>query len=232
MDARTPTSISLDEALERTLQAVGLRSSSGNPWLRCALGSVNALLDDHGQCELKAAANALSMVVRNPQYDSLVRRMSSLAKEEMHHYRIVRQVLVSRGQTPSRPEANPYMKELGRGRRGRDEALLDDLIIAAIVEARSCERFVVLAHALDGPAAATVEGAGELAALYGRLAKSECGHARLFLNLAHEYFEVDLVARELDRRLELESQILAELSVTARMHGGMAGGGEQLADPG
>jgi tRNA 2-(methylsulfanyl)-N6-isopentenyladenosine37 hydroxylase len=214
--------MSLDEALERTLQAVGLGSHSGDPWLRCALGSVNALLDDHGQCELKAAANALSIVVRNPQHDLLVRRMSGLAKEEMHHYRIVRQVLVSRGQTPSRPEANPYMRKLGRGRRGRDEALLDDLIIAAIVEARSCERFVVLAHALGGPASATVEEAGALTALYGRLAKSESGHARLFLNLAHEYFEADLVAHELGRRIELESQILALLPATARMHGGMA----------
>jgi tRNA-(ms[2]io[6]A)-hydroxylase len=211
--------LSVEAALQRTLETVPLLSSSADPWLACALADLDALLDDHAQCELKAAANALSMVARHPQHELLVRRMSSLAKEEMHHYRIVRRALVERGGTPSRLAANPYMKELGRGRLGGEFALLDDLILAAIVEARSCERFVVLSRALlaDGAPAPA-----ELGALYGRLARSESGHARLFLDLARQFFDPARVEPELARRVALEEQVLTVLPASPRMHGGMA----------
>jgi tRNA-(ms[2]io[6]A)-hydroxylase len=204
-------------ALARTLEAVPLASRSGDPWLAVALADLSALLDDHCQCELKAAANALSLVARHPGRDALVARMSSLAKEEMHHYRIVRHHLRSRGGVPSRPVANPYVQALGRGGLGGEQALLDDLLTAALVEARSCERFVVLAEAM-----AHDPRPSELASLYERLARSESGHAKLFLDLAREAYGSDMVEEELGRRVQREAEILASLPATARMHGGMA----------
>ncbi len=218
-EGRSLDSEALELALDRTLSTVPLRGRSGSPWLEVALADRRALLDDHCQCELKAATSALSLVARFPGHDSLVAKMSSLAKEEMHHYRIVRQVLGRRGASPSRLQANPYMKALGRGRSGGERALVEDLVIAAVVEARSCERFVVLARALS-----TGESADpELAALYLRLARSESGHARLFLDLAREYYSPSAVADEVGVRIEVEAEALAQLPPTPRMHGGMSG---------
>jgi len=209
---------STEVALQRTLAAVPLASRSGDPWLSAVLANPLALLDDHAQCELKAAANALSMVARHPEHEILVRRMSSLAKEEMHHYRIVRHALLERGGTATRLAANPYMKEIGRGRLGGEFALLDDLVLAALIEARSCERFVVLASALVGNSSSDVA----LSELYARLARSESGHARLFLDLARALFEEARVQTEVARRVTQESEVLRRLPATARMHGGMA----------
>ena len=211
-----------DPALARVLAQVPLRSTTSARWVGVALSDVDALLDDHCQCELKAATNALALVGRHPDRDELVRAMASLAKEEMHHYRIVRRVLLERGGRVHRPVANPYVKGLSAHRLGGEHALLDDLLVAALVEARSCERFVALAHGLRaGRGAEDWEGREALASLYARLARSESGHARLFLDLSRRYFGPSLVGRELERRLDLEAAVLAELPPTPRMHGGM-----------
>lgn len=209
--------------LARATEVVPLGCATRDVWVRAALADVNALLDDHAQCELKAATNALAMVGRHPEHDDLVRRMSSLAKEEMVHYRMVRQVLLDRGGTLSRPIANPYMKGIARDRRGGAYTLLDDLLVCAVIEARSCERFVALVHGLRAPGAPPLPDRETLAAFYARLARSESGHATLFVRLAQSIFDPDLVEHELRRRVEIEASTIESLPVTARMHGGHRG---------
>lgn len=200
-----------EPALATVLESVPLQSATANGWVRVATADLDSLLDDHAQCELKAASNALALVGRHPEHDALVKRMAALAREEMLHYRMVRDRLVARGGHPTRPAANPYVKGLGAERLGGRFALLDDLLVAALIEARSCERFVVLSRAIDDP---------ELARFYARLARSESGHARLFLDLAAGLFDPDQVGRELDRRARIEARVLEELVATPRMHGG------------
>ncbi len=209
-----------EHALASATGAVPLACPTRERWVCAALAAPETLLDDHAQCELKAASNALAILGRNPERDELVRAMSALAKEEMVHYRLVRSRLLERGGRPSRPVASPYLKGLGRARRGGAYTLLDDLLVAALVEARSCERFVVLARGLRGPAGVRVDGSEELAAFYERLARSESGHAQIFTGLAERYFDPEEVASELRRRSEIEAEILESLPVTPRMHGG------------
>ena len=211
--------------LARATSAVPLLSATRDVWVRAALSAPLELLDDHCQCELKAASNALALVGRNPEHDDLVKAMSALSKEEMVHYRIVRKQLLDRGGKVTRPLANPYVKGLGRERLGGGFSLLDDLVVAALVEARSCERFVALASGLERFTELPVERREELASLYARLAQSESGHARLFVELAEGVFEPALVARELERRAGIEAKVLEEIPVTARMHGGHGSGG-------
>mgnify|MGYP001054769290 CR=1 FL=1 len=209
-----------EKALATVTASVPLACPTRDVWVKAALADVNALLDDHAQCELKAASNALAMVGRFPDNDELVRRMAGLAKEEMVHYRMVRHELIGRGGTPKRPVANPYMKGMARDRLAGSKALLDDLLVCALIEARSCERFLVLARALRSPEAVNVADAGELAYFYERLARSESGHAHLFVALAEDAFDHDLVRNELLRRSSIEAATIESLPVTPRMHGG------------
>jgi tRNA-(ms[2]io[6]A)-hydroxylase len=197
--------------LRAVIRSVPLHSPTSGRWTTAAVADLDALLDDHAQCELKAASNALALVGRHPEHDELVRSMSALAREEMIHYRMVRDRLIARGGRPTRPRPNAYVRGLGSGRSGGEFALLDDLLIAALIEARSCERFVVLGRRIQSP---------DLAAFYARLARSESGHAHRFVALAGELFDPGLVGTELERLSHIESRILEELPVSARMHGG------------
>jgi tRNA-(ms[2]io[6]A)-hydroxylase len=199
--------------LEVVIRSVPLHCATPKAWVEVALADPLALLDDHAQCELKAASNALAMVGRFPGHDQLVKKLSALAREEMIHYRMVRDLLIQRGGTPTRPLPNPYVKGLGAQRKGGDFALLDDLLVGALIEARSCERFVALYRAL---------GDDPLGAFYARLARSESGHANLFLGLADSVFEPALVRTELERRCRIEAEVLEGLPVAPRMHGGHA----------
>jgi len=216
-------------ALERTLGIVPLRTRTSAAWLRIALNDLPTLLEDHRQCELKAAANALALIGRNPGKNVLVDRMQRLAKEELQHFQLLRELLAARAIEARAPQRSPYMSGLHAGHRDPIPALLDALLISALVEARSCERFAALALGLkqdvsvagpELPATATGPESENLAQTYENLARSESGHAATFLDLATRYFEPNLVEKELARRLDLEAEILAEIPVRARMHGG------------
>lgn len=210
-----------DEApLAVVIRTVPLHCATSRIWVNAALARPLELLDDHAQCELKAASNALALVGRHPGNDELVRRMSALAREEMLHYRMVRQILLDRGGVPTRPLPNPYVKGLSAQRRGGEFALLDDLLVAALIEARSCERFVALYRGLRVDPPVDLPGPEPLAAFYERLARSESGHANLFLALAESIFDPGLVREELTRRGRIEAEVLEGLPVSPRMHGG------------
>ena len=215
-----------ERALQRALKAVPLASATGTQWCATAEHDTATLLEDHCQCELKAASNALALIGRNPEKNELVERMQKLAKEELQHYEIVRQLMANRGMKHHRPQQSPYMKGLNGGRQGGAMALLDSLLISAVVEARSCERFLALTQAFRRPAA---ESAGsrdetlaceELAQMYENLARSESGHAWVFVELARLYYDPELVETELGRWVAHEAKVLESVPLTARMHGG------------
>lgn len=189
-------------------------------WVTKALNDLDAVLIDHAHCELKAAQNALSLVPRalsRPMADALL----SLADEEMRHVRQVLDELDRRGLRLGTPPPDPYAAELrtlaNRSRPGaRDarQALLDRLLVAALIEARSCERFRLLADGLAGA------GQAELAAFYEELFEAEARHYRVFTELSAEAAGDRAIARQRLGELALaEGQVCDKLGAAAAIHG-------------
>ncbi len=179
-------------------------------WLAVALEQFDQVLVDHAHCEKKAAATAMALVASYPERERLVRRLSALAIEEIRHFRAVHQLMRARGIVLSRDEGDPYVKALlGHMRHAREERLLDRLLVAGVIEARSHERLGLLAGALRDP---------ELAAFYANLARVEAGHADLFVNLALAYGKPDEAHARLSQLLGIESEILAALPIRPRIH--------------
>lgn len=144
-------------------------------WLEWALSEQTKLLWDHGNCEKKAAASALSLMVHYPQHQRLVYRMSRLAREELRHFEQVQKIITRRELPYMIVPAARYAARLRKAMR-KDEPgrLIDQLIVGAFIEARSCERFECLAPHLDD----------ELGKFYSGLLESEARHYAEYLELA------------------------------------------------
>lgn len=157
---------------------LGLATPTDDAWIDAALADVASLLCDHAHCEMKAASNAMSLAVRHGDRPELVQALTALAEEELAHFRRVHQMLIERGIPLGNPPVDPYAAtlrrlahELGQFR----SPLVDRLLIGALIEARSCERFRLLSERAPE---------SELRALYHELLASEAGHYRTFLDLA------------------------------------------------
>lgn len=183
-------------------------------WAPAALAQPLALLSDHAYCELGAAAAAQGLLARRPEDSALVERLGAHAAEELRHFRQVHRLLVELGGVLGPVRRNPYAEGLlahvERGAAG----FLDRLLVFALIERRSLERFELLA-------AASTPG-DRLGALYRELAPSEAGHAALFVELARERTDDAELERRLWRWIEREAALLATLPAGARIH---AGGG-------
>ena len=144
------------------------------------------LLVDHANCEKKAASTALAMLFRYEEHDELTERLSRLAREELRHFEQVRQLLRQRGIAWRRVPASRYAAGLAEAVRATEPGrLVDRLIVGAFIEARSCERFALLAPRLDP----------ELGRFYGGLLASEARHFRHYLALARGFAAVGLEDR-------------------------------------
>jgi tRNA-(ms[2]io[6]A)-hydroxylase len=190
-----------------------LRSSTHPRWFEAGAADLQALLSDHLHCERKAAENALSLVRRYPHRADAVAALSRLAHEETSHVVQVAGLIARRGFTPRADTPNRYARQLLAAVRGREpERLLDALLVAAFIEARSHERLGLLA------AGFARAGEGDLAAFYQALATAEERHAEIFIQLAAPL----VTAAALDDRLAelgaLEAEIVAALPLAARVH--------------
>ncbi|MCP3917548.1 MAG: hypothetical protein GY711_18545 [bacterium] len=185
-------------------------------WVARVAAEPLALLSDHALCELKAAASAQSLIAKNPERRELVEGLAEVSVEEMEHFRRVVGVLHARGGTLGPALPSPYADGLHRAaKRSRFDQLLDRLVVAELIEARSLERFHLLATHLEDR---------ELAELYGSLMASEAGHQALFAKLARRYFpEAVVVRREAELRAE-EGALIARLTFAPCMHSGLAPG--------
>jgi tRNA-(ms[2]io[6]A)-hydroxylase len=195
-----------------------LRAPTDPAWVTAALADLGAVLVDHAHCEMKAAANALSLAARHPHDLVLVRALTDLAKEEIDHFQRVVALLEARGLGLGAPPVDAYAESLRRAARAlpRDPsgALLDRLLVGALIEARSCERFKLLVQA--------VPEASELRAFYAELFACEARHYTVFLELAHRAAGGDRarVEERLDRLARLEADlVLANPDPRATIHG-------------
>jgi tRNA 2-(methylsulfanyl)-N6-isopentenyladenosine37 hydroxylase len=185
------------------------RCATSASWLPRALGAMDAVLVDHAHCEKKACANALSLLQAYPEVPGLALTMARLAREEAAHLAKVLQVLEKRGLVLGKDPGDPYAQGLlTQVRTGAGERQLDRLLVAAIIEARSCERLALLGSALVEP---------ELKRLYTELARSEDGHQRLFLRLA-ERNHGEMARARLDRLLDAEAALVRRLPVRPAIH--------------
>jgi tRNA-(ms[2]io[6]A)-hydroxylase len=162
-----------------------LTVASDPSWAAKASSDLAAVLVDHAHCELKAATNALSMAARQPDDPMVVRALTDLAREEIDHFQRVHALLAARGIPLGAPPADPYVASLRRAQGSlgpspvaRDvAAAVDRLLTCALIEARSCERFTLLARELSARDP-------DLAAFYAELRTSEARHYRTFIDLA------------------------------------------------
>jgi tRNA 2-(methylsulfanyl)-N6-isopentenyladenosine37 hydroxylase len=186
-----------------------LRLATSPAWLEGALASLDAVLVDHAHCEKKAAANALSLLQSYPEVEGLAALMARLAREEAGHLARVLAWLERRGLQLGRDTGDPYAQGLqALVRTSTRERQLDRLLVAALIEARSCERLGLLASGLPE---------GGLKAFYAELTLSEAGHQRLFLRLAERVHGPAAFAR-LDTLLDAEAALVQRLPIRAAIH--------------
>jgi len=185
---------------------LGLVAPTDDAWVDLALTDVDALLVDHAHCEMKAASNAMSIAVRHGDRLVLVSAMMALAEEELGHFRRVHDMLVARGKTLGAPPVDEYASLL-RKIVGKKATLVERLLIAALIEARSCERFSLLAARSADPT---------LSAFWNELLAAEAGHYRQFVDLAVSEGARDGIS-ELDVRTRLRELAEREAEVVARV---------------
>lgn len=179
-------------------------------WLDNALSHFDEVLVDHAHCEKKAAANALSMLQAYPHVPGLALHMARLAREEASHLVRVLQYMDARGLALGIDRGDPYAQGLqAMLRTGEKERRLDRLLMAGIIEGRSCERLELLAVKLPE---------AELRDFYAELAQSEGGHERLFVRLAEAVATPDVVAARLDELLAGEAELIRRLPIRNAMH--------------
>jgi tRNA-(ms[2]io[6]A)-hydroxylase len=198
------------------LEALPLHSQTPIAWGRAVLAHPIELLIDHAFLEKKAATNALDLLTRWPNEwtEGWVETMTGVARDEAAHLAQVMRILIRRGGRLDRVHKNPYANSLRElVRKGEPGEIMDRLLVSALIEARSCERFAVLASAAADP---------ELAAFYQALHSSEFGHYKVFLKLAARVAGQKAVDTRWQQMLALEAQILAQQAAGPRIHSGMA----------
>ncbi|MDX2271549.1 MAG: tRNA-(ms[2]io[6]A)-hydroxylase [Cyanobacteriota bacterium] len=192
------------------VSGITLASQTQAAWIEQAVGHIDIILIDHANCEKKAAGNALSLLFRYPEYPSLNAALSPLAREELQHFEKVNRHLERLGIPMKRLTPAPYASQLAKQmKRQEPDYLLDSLLTAAVIEARSHERLSLLGiHCLDA----------ELRDFYAWLSVAEERHLRLYLDLALEYFSGQQVEQRLAEWLTFEAGILEHLYSQPRVH--------------
>jgi len=181
-------------------------------WVDWALANPDILLVDHANCEKKAASTALNLMYRYVGHHRLLTRLSRLAREELRHFEQVIALMKARGVDYPQLSAARYAGQLRQGVRSHEPArLIDTLLVGAIIEARSCERFAALVPVLDE----------ELAAFYASLLKSESRHFMDYLKLAEELGSREEVARRLPVLLQAERELIESTDTEFRFHSGI-----------
>lgn len=195
---------------------LGLKMPTDPRWVNIAEKNLEEVLIDHAFCEQKAASNAISMIVQYPHLTDLVEEMIAISQEEMEHFRMVHQELLKRGMKLGFERKDPYVNDLAaflkhhKNDRSRDVHFVNQMLFAAMIEARSCERFRILSEELKDP---------ELRVFYRDLMESEARHYTSFLKYARKYGgKVDVDARWKDL-LEFEASLMEKYGKSETIHG-------------
>ncbi|WP_455169546.1 tRNA isopentenyl-2-thiomethyl-A-37 hydroxylase MiaE [Aegicerativicinus sediminis] len=192
---------------------LGLKLPTDPRWVNIVEKNIEDILTDHAWCEQKAASTAISLIVTFPEYNELVQEMTALVKEEISHFKLVHDKIVERDLILGRERRDDYVIELMKffpKGGSRTTQLVHRLLYAALIEARSCERFRLLSKELQDP---------ELAEFYRKLMVSEANHYTMFLGFARQYGDKEEVNKKWDELLKYEAEIMSQLGKTSQVHG-------------
>ena len=192
---------------------LGLKFETKTSWAAIAKDNLEQILTDHAFAEQKASANAISIIINYSEETELVKDMTDIALEELEHFKMVHQLMIKRGFVLGREQHNDYAKSL-QGffpkTKDRPTALINRLLVAALIEARSCERFKVFSENMEDE---------ELSKFYKDLMISEANHYTLFLGYARKYMDREKVDKKWEGLLKFEAEMMKTRGTSARVHG-------------
>lgn len=192
---------------------LGLKLPTDPRWVNIVEKNIEDILTDHAYCEQKAASTAISLIVSFPEYTDLVQEMIALVKEEISHFKMVHDKILANGWTLGRDRKDDYVIKLvtyfPKG-GSRTTQLVHRLLYAALIEARSCERFRLLSEELEDK---------ELAEFYRKLMISEANHYTMFLGFARQYGNREEVDKKWQDLLSFEAEIMKDLGKKETIHG-------------
>ena len=192
---------------------LGLKLPTDPRWVNIVEKNIEEILTDHAFCEQKATSTAISLIVSFPEYTELVQEMTELVTEEMSHFKMVHDLILERGWTLGRDRKDEYVVQLVKffpKGGSRTTQLVHRLLYAALIEARSCERFRLLSEELEDK---------KLAKFYKKLMISEANHYTMFLGFARKYGDRKEVDKKLNDLLEYEAEIMKDLGKKETVHG-------------
>ena len=195
------------------MSMLGLKLPTDPRWVNIVKKNIEEILTDHAYCEQKATSTAISLIVSFPEYTELVEEMILLVKEEISHFKMVHDKIIARGWVLGRDRKDEYVIELlkffPKG-GSRTIQLVHRLLYAALIEARSCERFRLLSENIEDK---------ELADFYKNLMVSEANHYTMFLGFARKYGNRKEVDKKWESLLNFEAQIMKNLGKKETIHG-------------
>lgn len=192
---------------------LGLKLPTDPRWANVAEKNIAEILTDHAFCEQKAASYAISLIVTYPELPDLVDAMTDLAREEMGHFQMVHNRIKDRNLTLGRERKDQYVHRINgyfTKSPDRNKRLIQRLLIAALIEARSCERFKVLSENIADE---------ELADFYRNLMVSEANHYTMFLTFARQYGDREEVDKMWQGLLEFEGEVMKDFGNKELIHG-------------
>ncbi|GAA4518654.1 MULTISPECIES: tRNA-(ms[2]io[6]A)-hydroxylase [Sphingobacterium] len=192
---------------------LGLKLLTDPRWANIAESNLEEILSDHAWCEQKAASNAITIITQNPEHEELVHELTAIAIEELGHFKMVIDIIKERGYTLRRERKDDYVNQLLKFSKkdgSRNQAFIDRLLFAAMIEARSCERFRVLSQNIKDDF---------LKKFYYDLMVSEANHYTTFLNFARKYtIDVD-VDKRWKEWLDFEGELIKSYGTKEYIHG-------------
>ena len=191
---------------------LNLYSETSERWLAQVDENLEEVLIDHAHCEKKAAGTAMNLLFAYVEYEELAREMTEIVREELEHFNLVLDLLPSRGIKFRNLIPASYGKKLHESiRRGKPDRAIDRLLVASLIEARSCERFSLLRDHIQSRDP-------ELSEFYGSLFESEARHHTTYVRLAKLFTDEESANSRLAELAEVEAQIIAEGDPLPRMH--------------
>lgn len=203
----------MEEVSEHQKNILGLQLPTDPRWVDLAHISLEEILTDHAYCEQKAATSCISLIQRYPDKEKLVNELAPIVTEEWGHFRLVLAELKKRNLQLGKQRKDEYVNKLMLFQKkdgSEEDRLLEKLLICALIEARSCERFKRLSEGLND---------NYLSNFYRRFMESEAGHYTLFIDLAETYITKDKVRKRWQQWLEYEAGVMKELAIRGdRIH--------------
>lgn len=181
-------------------------------WANIAEGNLEEILTDHAWCEQKATTNAITIITMVPEHPELITALLEIAKEELEHFQMVHEIIKKRGYTFGRERKDDYVGQLFKFivQGTRENYIIDRLLFAAMIEARSCERFKVLTENIKDE---------ELKVFYKELMISEANHYTAFIGFARQMGDPETVNKRWEEWLEYESIIIQSYGKKESIHG-------------